>query len=161
MMRTPRTRTSRRLVGRGFTLAEVLVCASLLAIGFVALVGAFGQETRSVARGEQMTLAISLADEVRDGALQMAFADIKALGGTTYSPAHLSTGASANLADWKQTIVATPVLVTSLNQTDASASPKAVMLTVTVSYQNNAVLTQSYYFFDPSSVLFTDGKTRT
>jgi type II secretory pathway pseudopilin PulG len=145
----------------GFTLAEVLICAMLLAIGFIALLAAYGQETGTVARSEEMTLAVSLADEIRDAALGMTFAQVRALDGADYTPAHLSTGASNDLADWEQVIRVTSVQLKDLTRTDASGNPKAVQLTVTVKTRQKTVLVQSYYFFDPSAVIYTDGKTRT
>jgi len=160
-MTTSRYPVGRRGRRRGFTLAEVLVCASLLAIGFIALVAAYGQETRTVARSDEMTVAISLADEIRDGALGMTFAQVRALDGADYCPAHLSTGASNDLADWEQVIRVQSVQLKDLTKTDASGNPKAVQLTVTVKTKQKVVLVQSYYFFDPSAVLYTDGRTRT
>ena len=145
----------------GFTLAEVLVCATLLAIGFVGLLAAYGQETGTVARSEEMTLAISLADEIRDAALGMTFAQVRGLDGADYVPAHLSTGASNDLANWEQVISVAAVQVKDLTKPDASGNPKAVQLTVTIKTRQKTVLVQSYYFFDPSAVIYTDGRTRT
>ncbi|MGB2781362.1 MAG: prepilin-type N-terminal cleavage/methylation domain-containing protein, partial [Phycisphaerae bacterium] len=79
---------------RAFTLVEVLVCAVLMVLGFVALVAAFGHETVVTQRGEDITLATFLADEIRDRAFGMNFAVVLALDGVSYDPAILSTGAS-------------------------------------------------------------------
>lgn len=161
MTMIPKSRQDRpRAARRGFTLAEVLVCAVLLALGFIALIAAFGQDSVAVQRSEEITLASSLANEIRDATFQMTFAEIRALDKADYCPAHLSTGPSGDLANWRQTIKVTPVYAKDLDVEDKGASPKAVKLTVTVSTHDKTVLVQSYYFFDPSQVLFTDGKSR-
>ena len=76
-----------------FTLVEVLVCAVLLAIGFVALIAAYGHDTIITQRGEDLTLAAFLANEIRDMALQMPLADVLGMDGMVAAPAI----ASANL----------------------------------------------------------------
>jgi hypothetical protein len=68
------TSSTKKGVGRhggGFTLAEVLICSVILLIGFMALVAAFGLASVSIQRGEDVTVATFLADEIRDMALQM------------------------------------------------------------------------------------------
>jgi len=141
---------------RGFTLAEVIVSAALLAIGFTALVASFGHESVVIQRGEDITLATFLAEEIRDKAFQMAFADALDLDGTTYSPASLSTGVSEDLSNWSQRISVTPVSSSDLNEEVEAAEAQAARLTVEVFAGGNPVLTQTYYIFDFAGVPFTE-----
>jgi type II secretory pathway pseudopilin PulG len=137
---------------RGFTLVEVLVCAVLVVLGFAALVAAFGNESVVVQRGEDITLATFLADEIRDRAFQMNFADVLDLDGVTYDPAILSTGVSQNLDHWVQRVSVTPVSSGDLNQTVAAQGAQAARLTVEVLAKGNPVLTQTYYILNTSGV---------
>ncbi len=140
----------------GFTLAEVLVCAVLLAIGFVALIAAYGHDTVTTQQGEDLTLAAFLANEVRDMALQMPLASVFAMDGTVYNPAVLSTGSPADLAGWTQTVHVAAVSKDDLNQTVPVAGARAARVTVDVAYRGNPSLSQTYYVFDMASVPFTD-----
>lgn len=142
---------------KAFTLAEVLVCCVLVVLGFVALVTAFGHESVVTQRGEDITLATYLADEIRDKALQMDFSDVLALDGTTNNPAILSTGSSENLTEWSQKIVVTPVSSSDLNQEVEAAGAQAARLTVEIFAKGNPVLTQTYYILDVSGVPTTGG----
>jgi prepilin-type N-terminal cleavage/methylation domain-containing protein len=145
-----------RSSGRGFTLAEVLVCAVLLAIGFVALIAAYGHDTVTTQRGEDLTVAGFLANEVRDMALQMPLASVFAMDGTVYNPAVLSTGSPADLAGWTQTVHVAAVSKDDLNRTVPVAGAAAARVTVDVVYRGNLSLSQTYYVFDLASVPFTD-----
>ncbi len=137
---------------RAFTLVEVLVCAVLLVIGFVALVAAFGNESVVVQRGEDITLATFLADEIRDRALGMNFAAVLALDGVSYDPAILSTGVSENLDHWVQKIAVTPVAAGDLNAQVPADGARAARLTVEILAKGDPVLTQTYYILDVSGV---------
>jgi hypothetical protein len=141
---------------KAFTLAEVLVCCVLVVLGFVALVTAFGHESVVTQRGEDITLATFLADEIRDKAFQMDFADVLGLDGTTYNPAILSTGSSNNLTDWAQKITVRPVSPSDLNQEVEAAGAQAARLTVEIFAKGNPVLTQTYYILDVSGVPTAD-----
>ena len=141
---------------KAFTLAEVLVCCVLVVLGFVALVTAFGHESVVTQRGEDITLATFLADEIRDKALQMDFADVLGLNGTTYNPAILSTGSSNNLTGWAQKITVRPVSSSDLNQEVPAAGAQAARLTVEIFAKGNPVLTQTYYILDVSGVPTSD-----
>ena len=141
---------------KAFTLAEVLVCCVLVILGFVALLAAFGHESVVVQRGEDITLATFLADEIRDKAFQMNFSDVLGLDGTTYNPAILSSGSSDNLTGWAQRITVTPVSSTDLNLEVASAGAQAARLTVEIFAKGNPVLTQTYYILDTSGVPMAD-----
>ena len=154
-----RQRGSRSRSG-GFTLAEVLICSVIVLIGFMALVAAFGQESVSVQRGEDATTATFLADEIRDMALRMPFADVLALNGTTYSPVILSTGQTEQRTNWSQVVAVTPVLATNLNQAVAAGSATAARVAVDVRANGRSVLTQTYYIFKLTAVPFTDGSQR-
>jgi hypothetical protein len=140
----------------GFTLAEVLVCAVLLVIGFLALVAAFGHEGVCTQRGEDVTIGTFLADEIRDRALQINFADVFTLDDQPYNPAILSTGDSAGMPEWSQQVTVRPVSAFSLNQQVAQGSATAARLTVEVRRNGNVVLTQTYYIFKMDDVPFTD-----
>lgn len=140
----------------GFTLAEILVCVVLVSIGFVALVAAFGHDTQSAQAGEDVMLGTFLADEIHDKAIQMPFADVLDLDGTTYDPAILSTGSTEDLATWSQKITVTPVSQSDLNQTVARSGAHAARVTVEVRAHGKPVLTQTYYILDRSGVPFTD-----
>jgi Tfp pilus assembly protein PilE len=142
--------------GGGFTLAEVLICSVIVLIGFMALVAAFGQESVSIQRGEDTTAATFLADEIRDMALRMPFADVLALNGTTYSPVILSTGETEQRTNWSQVVAVTPVSATDLNQTMAAGSATAARMTVDVRANGRSVLQQTYYIFKLDAVPFTD-----
>jgi len=137
---------------KAFTLAEVLVCCVLVVLGFVALVTAFGHESVVTQRGEDITLATHLADEIRDKALQMNFSEVLAMDGTTNNPAILSTGSSDNLADWAQKITVRPVSSSDLNQEVEAAGAEAARLTVEIFAKRNPVFTQAYYILDVSGV---------
>jgi len=142
---------------KAFTLAEVLVCCVLVVLGFVALVAAFGHESVVTQRGEDITLATFLADEIRDKALQMNFSEVLALDGTTNNPAILSTGSSNNLTGWAQKIMVTPVSSSDLNQEVEAAGAQAARLTVEIFAKGNPALTQTYYILDVSGVPMADG----
>jgi Tfp pilus assembly protein PilV len=146
--------------GGGFTLAEVLICSVILLIGFMALVAAFGTESVSTQRGEDATLATFLADEIRDMALQMHFADVLALNGTTYSPMVLSGGQTEQRTNWSQVVAVTPALATNLNQVVAAGSATAARMTVDVRANGRSVVRQTYYIFKLIGVPFTDGSQR-
>ncbi|MCX5655382.1 MAG: hypothetical protein NTY65_12105 [Planctomycetota bacterium] len=153
------TSSTKKGVGRhggGFTLAEVLICSVILLIGFMALVAAFGTESVSTQRGEDATVATFLADEIRDMALKMQFADVLTLNGTTYSPVILSSGETAQRTNWSQVLAVTPVLATDLNHVVAAGSATAARLTVDVRANGRSVAQQSYYIFKLDSVPFTD-----
>jgi hypothetical protein len=137
---------------KAFTLAEVLVCCVLVVLGFVALVTAFGHESVVTQRGEDITLATYLADEIRDKALRMNFSEVLAMDGTTNNPAILSTGSSNNLTGWAQKITVTPVSSSDLNQEVEAAGAQAARLTVEIFAKGNPVLTQTYYILDVSGV---------
>jgi prepilin-type N-terminal cleavage/methylation domain-containing protein len=143
----------------GFTLVEVLVCAILLGIGFLALVAAFGQDSVSTQRGEDVTMATFLADEIRDLALQMSFADVLAMDDTTRSPTVLSTGETAARAGWVQHILVDPVSATNLNQPVGAGAAGAARITVEVRSNSKPVLAQTYYVFKMDGVPFTDSGT--
>lgn len=145
-----------RSTGRGFTLAEVLVCAVLLAIGFVALIAAYGHDTVTTQRGEDLTVAAFLANEVRDMALQMPLASVFALDGTVYDPAVLSTGSPTDVAGWSQTVHVAAVSKDDLNQTVPVTGAMAARVTVDVVFRGKPSLSQTYYVFDMASVPFTD-----
>ena len=151
-----RQRGSRSRSG-GFTLAEVLICSVIVLIGFMALVAAFGTESVSTQRGEDATLATFLADEIRDMALQMHFADVLALNGTTYSPMVLSGGQTEQRTNWSQVVTVTPVLATNLNQVVAAGSATAARMTVDVRANGRSVVRQTYYIFNLDAVPFMDG----
>jgi prepilin-type N-terminal cleavage/methylation domain-containing protein len=150
-----RQRDSRGRCG-GFTLAEVLICSVIVLIGFMALVAAFGQESVSIQRGEDTTVATFLADEIRDMALKMPFADVLALNGATYSPVILSSGETEQRTNWSQVVAVTPVSATDLNQTMAAGSATAARMTVDVRANGRSVLQQTYYIFKLDTVPFTD-----
>jgi len=143
----------------GFTLAEVLVCALLLALGFVALVAAFGHEGLCTQRAEDVTLATFLADEIRDMALQMNFAQVFGLGAQPFNPAVLSTGDPAGLTGWAQHVTVCPVSATNLNQQVAQGVADAARVTVEVRRNSKPVIAQTYYIFKMDAVPFTDSGT--
>ena len=141
---------------RAFTLVEVLVCCALVVLGFVALVTAFGNESVVTQRGEDISLATFLADEIRDKAFQMNFADVLGLDGTTYNPAILSTGASDNLTYWEQKITVTPVSPSDLNLEVPAVGAQAARLAMEIFAKGNPVLTQTYCILDVSGVPMAD-----
>jgi type II secretory pathway pseudopilin PulG len=140
----------------GFTLAEILVAVVLVALGFVAIVAALGHDTVTSQAGEDVMLATYLADEIRDKALQMTFANVLNLDAVTYDPAILSTGSTQDLTNWSQKITVTPVSVSNLNQVVARSGATAARLTVEVRSRGKPVVTQAYYLLDRSGVPFTD-----
>ncbi|MBE3123301.1 MAG: hypothetical protein IMZ65_00685 [Planctomycetes bacterium] len=151
-------RIARRPSARGgFTIAEVLVSAVVLAIGFLALVAAFGHDTVVAQRGEEVAISSFLADEIHDMTLQMALADVLAMNNLTYSTAVLSTGNPANMADWSQKITVVPVSAADLNVQVQPAGAQAARLTVDVRFHGTKVLSQTYFLFDMATVPFTDG----
>lgn len=139
-----------------FTLVEVLVCAVLLAIGFVALIAAYGHDTIITQRGEDLTIAAFLANEIRDVVLQMPLAAVLSLDGMVADPAILSTGSSDGLTNWVQRVHVTPVSKNDLNTTVPMAGAEAARVTVDVYYRGKISLSQTYYVFDLASVPFTD-----
>ena len=155
-MRHVRFISTPRSPAPGFTLAEILVAVALVALGFVALVAAFGHDTVTSQAGENVMLATYLADEIRDKALQMTFADVLNLDGITYDPAMLSTGSTQDLTTWSQKITVTPVHESDLNHTVGKSGSHAARLTVQVRCRGKPVVTQAYYMLDRSGVPFTD-----
>jgi type II secretory pathway pseudopilin PulG len=155
-MKTTMTKNTRRAARAGFTLAEVLISAVLMALGFVALLAAFGQDSVSTQRGEDVTAAAFLADEIRDMALQMSFADVLNLNNVTYPDAILSTGALAGRTGWSQHVTVLPVSATNLNQSAGWGTAGAARLTVDVRNDGHVTLTQTYYIFNMDGVPFTD-----
>ena len=147
----------KRGVRQGFTLAEVLVSAALLALAFTALLASFGHEAVVAQRGEDIMVATYLADEIRTMALQMSFADVLALNGTEYSPAVLSTGANHDVTYWSQHIAVAPVLAADLGVQDDSGAARAARIIVTVSAHGTPVVSATYYVFDISGVPFESG----
>lgn len=149
-------RDGRRGAGRrGFTLAEVLVASTLLVIGFVALVAAFGRDSEVTQRSDDATTATFLADEIHSMALQTPFAGLSGLGGL-HHPAVLSDGTSQGNAKWAQFVT-----VTNVEESDLGYAPsgpvKAVRLTVDVRALGQSVLTQTYFIFDMTGVPTTAG----
>lgn len=136
----------------GFTLVEVLVSAVILAIAFTALVAAFGHDSVTTVRGEEVTQATFLADEIHDMALRLPLASVLALNNQTYNPAILSTGSTQGLTNWSQKIAASQVSAADLN----AAGTGAAKLTVEVRRHGKPVLTQVYYVVDMNGVPFTD-----
>jgi hypothetical protein len=146
------TSSTKKGVGRhggGFTLAEVLICSVILLIGFMALVAAFGLASVSIQRGEDVTVATFLADEIRDMALQMpTFAGVLALNGQTLFPTLvMSTGETEQWANWSQVITVTQVSVG-----QATAARLIVDVRAGVPPNNRSVVRQTYYIFDRSAV---------
>ncbi len=139
---------------RGFTLAEVLISVVLLALGFIALMAAFGNESVVAQRGEDVMTATYLADEVRDMALGLSFSEVLALDDTTFDPAVLSTGAAQGSARWSQQVWVDPVLVDDLTVIDPSESPAAARVTVAVLCNGDRVMTQVYHLFEMTGVPF-------
>jgi prepilin-type N-terminal cleavage/methylation domain-containing protein len=149
MKTPPTTRTARRR--RGFTLAEVLIAALLLGLAFLALMAAYGHDSVVTQRGEDITRATLLADEIRDKALQMTvFADVLALNGTTYNPARLSTDETLTGSPWSQVLSVTRVSEADLNA--ANGAGKAARLTVEVRSNGKRVIQQTYYIYDMAGV---------
>lgn len=140
----------------GFTLAEVLISAALIAVAFVALVSAFGHESVVTQRGEEITIATGLADEVRNMALQMEFSGLLDLDGTVFSPAILSTGTAQGDAAWAQTVHVTAVSATDLNAENPESGPLAARVDVSVSRSGRPVVDQAYYVFDRGDVVFVE-----
>jgi prepilin-type N-terminal cleavage/methylation domain-containing protein len=135
---------------RGFTLAEVLISAVLLGLAFLALVAAYGHDAVQTQRSEEITRATFLADEIRDKALQMTFANVLALSGQTYSPAILSTGEAQDQTQWSQSLSVSRVSESDLNVTNSSG--KAARLTVDVKSSGKHVVSQTYYIYDMTGV---------
>jgi prepilin-type N-terminal cleavage/methylation domain-containing protein len=149
-------RTFRRC-RRAFTLIEVLVCAALMVIAFLALVAAFGHDSVVTQRGEDVTVATLLADEIRNMALQMAFADVLSLDGATYNPAILSTGTTQGSTHWSQRVLVTLVSGTDFNNTNPPVgAPRAARVTVEVRSYGKPVVTQTYYVLEMTGVPYTD-----
>jgi prepilin-type N-terminal cleavage/methylation domain-containing protein len=140
----------------GFTLVEVLICAVLVALGFAALVAAFSHDAVVTQRGEEVSTATFLADEIRDMAFRMSLADALDLNGTVYSPAVLSTGVAAGQTGWSQAVSISPVSTADLNVDVAESGAQAARLSVDVRYLGVSVVRQTYFLFDMSDVPFTD-----
>jgi len=153
MHRADRDRKSGR--GRpGFTLAEVLVCSVILALVFVAMLAALGQESVIVQSGEDVTVATFLAEEIRDMALRMPFQDVLNLNGAVYNPAVLSTGAAQCRPEFAQVVSVVPVNAEDLSATVSAANATAAHLVVMVRARGNQVLIQDYYVLDVSGVRY-------
>ena len=151
------TKTMRRRFRAGFTLAEVLISALLLGLGFLALVAAYGYDTRAAQSDEEITVASFLADEIRDKALQMDFPSVLALNGVSYNPAILSTGTAQGQSQWTQYLTVTPVAQADLNAPVGSSGAQAARMTVEVRSRGTRVIAQTYYIFKLDTVPFTDG----
>ncbi len=148
--------TRRRRSRGGFTLAEVLVSALLLGLGFLAIVAAYGYDSTATQSDQDITTATFLADEMRDKALQMTFANVLTLNGVTYNPAILSTGEVQNQTQWSQYLTVSPVAQGDLNTVVGTAGAQAARLTVEVRSNGTKVIAQTYYIFKMDTVPFTD-----
>lgn len=135
---------------RGFTLAEILICAVLMGLSFIALVAAYGHDSVVTQRSEDITRATFLADEIRDMALQMDFTGVLALNNSSCSPAILSTGDTQGQSQWAQYLTVTRISESDLNTT--SSAGKAARLTVEVRSNGKRVIQQTYYIYDMTGV---------
>ncbi len=144
----------KRRRGRGFTLAEVLIASVVLSLVFVALLAAFGHESLVVQRGEEITVATFLVEEIRDMALQLDFENVFSLDGVTYSPAVLSTGESQSKVQYAQSVEVTPLENSDLETPVSEQDADAALLEVTVTVRDEPVLTQCFHIFDMSGVQY-------
>ncbi len=140
---------------RGFTLAEVLISSAILSLVFVALLAAFGHGSLVVQRGEEVTVATFLAEEVRDMAIQMDFSDIFLLHQETFDPAILSTGESQSRTEYAQSVVVMPLDSATLALTSPMTAD-AALLAVTVTCRGEPVVTQFFHVFDLSGVQYVE-----
>ena len=154
----PRAHTGRKRGQgrRGFTLAEVLVCAVILSLVFVALLAGLGQESVVVQAGEDTTVATFLVEEIRDMALRMDFQDVLNLNGAVYDPAVLSTGTAQSRTEFSQVVSVVPVDAEDLATTVSAGGAKAAHLVVMVRARGTQVLIQDYYIFNLTSVRYLE-----
>ncbi|MBN1942021.1 MAG: prepilin-type N-terminal cleavage/methylation domain-containing protein [Phycisphaerae bacterium] len=104
---TPRHQNQNRRKGnrRGFTLVEALMTILLLSVGLAAVMGAVNLGIRNSGEGAVLTQGVFLAQEIRERTLNMNFADVAALDGTTYGPPINSHGETiSGMSGWSQAV---------------------------------------------------------
>ena len=141
----------RRTRARGFTLLEAMLATVIIGLGVVAMSQLLATGTMSNLEGAELTTGVNLARNVREKCLNVKFANMPALNGTTYNPAIDSTGASiTGITNWTQAIAVTPVDPNRLTLNITDASPDAIRATVTVSHNGKKVCDLSWYMFEPT-----------
>lgn len=130
------------------------MAAVLLAVAVTALVAALGHQSVTIQRGEDITTAVFLAEEIRDMVLRMPLDSVLDLNDTTCDPAVLSTGAAQGDTKYAQVISAVPVSAYDLQTQVDAGEATAVRVTVTVLAHGTPVTTQVYYVLDLTGVAF-------
>lgn len=153
---------------RGFSLIEVLMAASIVGIGVVAVMSAMQAGTEVNAAGRDLTQATYLAQEIREWTLQLPFSDpdpgdagnppgpdgtnpqifvddLDDLLDVTYSPPRDASGSAlAGMTGWEQQIVLEWKDPDNLTANVAPGASDIIRVTVTISRSGETVLTRGW-----------------
>ncbi len=136
---------------RGFTLLEAMLATVIIGLGVVAMCQLLATGTMSNLEGADLTTGVNLARNVREKCLNIKFANMPALNGTTYNPAIDSTGAAVSgISNWTQSLAVTAVDPNRLTLAITDPSPDAIRATVTVNHNGRKVCDLSWYMFQPT-----------
>lgn len=142
--RTLRARGQRR----GFTLIEASLATMVIGVAFVAVLQLIASGTVTNAQATSLTTGMNLARGMNEYLLQQKFIDLKKFDGVTYKPAKDSRGTDLKEFDtWTQTIAVRTVDPSDLTK-NATGTPQAVQIIVTVSHDDQKVCDLSWYVFD-------------
>ncbi|RKY25727.1 MAG: hypothetical protein DRP83_05835 [Planctomycetota bacterium] len=161
---------------RGFTLAEVLVAAVILGIGFTAILASMASSTSVNAAGGEITQAVFLAQGVREWTANLPFRDPDAadadnppgpdsyvgsdpyvddlddLLSATFSPPRNSFGQPiTSLAGWSQTTSLTWRDEGDPNAVVANGASDVIYVQVTISHDGSVVLNTGWLITDERS----------
>jgi prepilin-type N-terminal cleavage/methylation domain-containing protein len=130
---------------RGFTLVEVLMAAMLIGLAITALVASSGAFTLYNAMGVDLSTAEFLIEEIRELTAPVAFADLGAYNGQTYSPPRDANG--DNLSDfnaYKQIVTVEYVNATDLTHVWTSGPKDFRRVTVKILKGNREITSSSW-----------------
>ena len=115
----------------GFTLLETLFAVMLVGLAIVSLVAASGAFTMANGAGLDLSTAEFLTEEIREKTTPMAFDDLAALNGQSYSPpVDLAGAALPEFAAFTQQVSVQTVSAANLNSLEAGSDFARVTVTI-------------------------------
>jgi prepilin-type N-terminal cleavage/methylation domain-containing protein len=140
--------TIRRRHPRGFTLIEASLVMVIIGVAVVAMLELMASGTKANTSSSQQITALSLARNIREHCFTLAFDEVRALNGTTFSPPIAADGATLGGVDeWQQTIVITPVDPGNLIGSHTGTQVNAVRVTVYAVLRGQKHSTLSWHQF--------------
>jgi len=151
----------------GFSLVEVLIASAMVGLGVVALMGSMQAGTQINSAGRDMTVAVYLADEIREWTMKLAFEDpdgdegsvvladasdvggpfddVNDLYGQSLDPPVDARGQPMpDMAGWAQNVTVDWKDPTSLCSSASPGTTDVVSVRVTVTRNGRAVLTTEW-----------------